>query len=121
MHSTPKTTRHTKTSKVPKPQLDLIFAKKKMDVPFPIHIVHGGDIESLRPGDARLVLQARSLRNTLGVLKRRLRRMTGDKIHTLADVEHYKVCLRFFYPFGFGVWGVLDSCQGCSLMVATMP
>lgn len=61
-----------------------------MDIPLAIH-VDKEVVETLPPRDNHLVLQARSLRNTLGVLKRRLTDMINKEIHTFEDVEHYKV------------------------------
>lgn len=62
-----------------------------MDIPIAIHVDSRG-LESLGPRSGKLELQARSLRNTLGVLKRRLKGMKADKAHTVEDVKHYKVC-----------------------------
>jgi len=62
-----------------------------MDVPFAIHVDSSGLVESLPSDQARLEFQARSLRNTLLLLRRRLNELRKDRGHTLEDVEHYKV------------------------------
>ncbi len=64
-----------------------------MDIPLALHI-DSGVVETLPPAQNHLVLHGRSLRNTLGVLKRRLTHMKAKEIHTLQDVEHYKVRRR---------------------------
>ena len=61
-----------------------------MDVPLAIHVDTQG-VETLPPRQGRLVLQARSLRNTLSVLLRRLKHKENNKLHTFEDVQHYKV------------------------------
>lgn len=60
-----------------------------MDVPFAIHADSSG-VETLPPDQARLDFKARSLRNTLLILRRRLTELRKDSAHTLEDVEHYK-------------------------------
>ena len=62
-----------------------------MDIPLPIHVDKKGDMEALPPKDAHLVMQARSLRNTLGVILKRLKDLKKNEIHTFEDIEHYKV------------------------------
>jgi hypothetical protein len=63
-----------------------------MDSPFAIH-VDANEVSTLPPETARLDLKARSLRNTLGILRRRLRDLRRDAAHTLEDVQHYKYVL----------------------------
>jgi hypothetical protein len=65
-----------------------------MDVPIAIRVDRQG-VSSVSAGKAHLAMQARSLRNTLGVLKRRLIMMKEKEIHTMSDLEHYKVDLLF--------------------------
>ena len=62
-----------------------------MNIPVAIHVDKDGSLETLPPKENHLLLQARSLRNTLGVLKRRLADMMTKEIHTFEDVQHYKV------------------------------
>lgn len=61
-----------------------------MDVPLAIHVDKDG-IQTLDQPKSHLVLQARSLRNTLNVLRRRLKMMKSKSMHTEEDVQHYKV------------------------------
>jgi hypothetical protein len=69
-----------------------------MDIPVPVHIDEQGDVETLPPNDSHLTLQARSLRNTLGLIRNKLKDLQKNKIHTFEDVEHYKVALfRLFF------------------------
>lgn len=65
-----------------------------MDIPIAIHVDRNG-VSSVPAGKAHIAMQARSLRNTLGVLKRRLRMMKEKEIHTMSDLEHYKVETAF--------------------------
>jgi hypothetical protein len=62
-----------------------------MDIPLPIHVDSQGDMETLPPKDSHLVMQARSLRNTLSIVKTKLRNLENSEIHTFEDIEHYKV------------------------------
>jgi hypothetical protein len=63
-----------------------------MDIPLPIHIDNSkGEMETLPPKESHLVMQARSLRNTLSVVRTKLRELKNNEIHTFEDIEHYKV------------------------------
>lgn len=70
-----------------------------MDIPVPIHVDDQGDMETLPPKDSHLVMQARSLRNTLSIIRTKLRDLRSSKIHTFEDIEHYKVdpALNIFF------------------------
>ena len=82
-----------------------------MDIPVAIHLDKAGDIETLSPRANHLELSARSLRNVLNILKRKLKEIKKKEIHTVDDVEHYKVgpgfckknmifCSFCFFPTG---------------------
>lgn len=60
-----------------------------MDIPIAVHVDSG--VVETHNDEGKLILQARSLRNTLSILKTRLRQLQADAAHTFEDVEHYKV------------------------------
>lgn len=61
-----------------------------MEIPIPIHVDHS-QVSTLQRSEANIDLKARSLRNTLFIILRRLQQLQKDSSHTLHDVDHYKV------------------------------
>ena len=84
-----------------------------MEIPIAVH-EGKGVVETLSPQQNKLIFEARSLKNTLTLLKARLKALQADKNHTYEDIEHYKVGFyllcrrrdhmdshRFFFSFLF--------------------
>ena len=61
-----------------------------MDIPIAIH-VDASSIETLPNKSNDLEFQARSLRNSLAVLRNRLKMLKSKEMHTMQDLNHYKV------------------------------